>query len=198
MDVVLVDDHALFREGFKLLLAQLWGKSLRAQEVSSAEEGLALPADTAADIIFLDLGLPGMNGLAGLRAFRTRFPTASVVVVSAVSGNEMIRQALAGGAQGYIPKSSTGEEMLAALERIQEGEIYSPEPVIPVVEGVTITPRQIEVLGELCNGLSNRDIAEQLGMSENTVRVHIRSIFNAFGVESRTGAALEAKRLGLF
>lgn len=198
MNVVLVDDHALFREGFKLLLARLWGEDLSATEVSSVEDGLALPASLDTDMIFLDLGLPGLNGIEGLRAFRKRFPVTTIVVLSAVSGPEMVRQALAYGAQGYIPKSSSGEEMVAALRRIQDGQIYTPEPAPSRPNGIAFTPRQMEVLGELCAGRANREIAEQLGMSENTVRVHVATILHAFGVESRTAAVIEAKRRGLF
>ena len=114
MRVVLVDDHELFREGFKLLLARVWGRDLQVVEVSSAEEGLRLPENLPADLVFLDLGLPGLGGLEGLEAFRKRFPTIPIVVVSAVVGREMVRNALACGAQGYLPKTASRQDMLDA------------------------------------------------------------------------------------
>lgn len=198
MHVVLVDDHALFREGFKLLLRRLWGDALSATEVSSAEDGLALPSNLLADLIFLDLGLPGLNGLDGLRAFRKRFPATAIVVLSGVSGPEVVRQALAYGAQAYIPKAVSAEQMMESLRRVMAGEIVAPPSSMASAQGPALTPRQMEVLGEICLGRSNREISAQLGMSENTVRVHVAHLFQALGVESRTGAALEAKRRGLF
>lgn len=201
MNILLVDDHALFREGFKLMLDRLWEPPPTVAEAGTAEAGLAAVAERRFDLIFLDLGLPGLEGLDGLRAFRQASPTTTLVVLSAVEGAEMVRQALLYGAQGYIPKSSGANAMQEAVRQILDGRIYTPPSVAPAAGGTRLedmlTSRQTEVLLEMCGGRSNREIADQLGMSENTVRVHVSAIFRLLGVRSRTEAVLVAKRKGL-
>lgn len=200
MNILLVDDHALFRAGFKLMLERLWPSPPAIVEAGSAETGLAAVAARDFDLIFLDLGLPGLDGLDGLRAFRQACPTTALVVLSAVDGAEIVRQALLYGAQGYIPKSSGADAMREGVRQILDGCVYVPASATPAggerLEDL-LTARQVEVLVELCAGRSNRGIAEELGMSENTVRVHVSAIFRMLGVSSRTEAALMAKRKGL-
>lgn len=203
MNILLIDDHALFREGFRLMLGRSLPNAHSVVESGSAEAGLALAAKETFDLIFLDFGLPGLGGLDGLRAFRQQCPDACLVVLSAVDGNEVVRQALFFGAQGYIPKTIAAEEMREALRRILEGQVYAPchgsgETADAERLDQKLTSRQVEVLAELCAGRSNREIGDYLGMSENTVRVHVSAIFRELGVRSRTEAVLLAKRKGLF
>jgi len=203
MNILLIDDHALFREGFKLMLARVLPDVACVVETGSAEAGLAAAADEDFDLIFLDLGLPGLGGLDGLRALRRQCPDACLVVLSAVDGSEVVRQALFYGAQGYIPKTTAVEEMRVALRQILNGQVYAPNHGIDIANGTErldqkLTTRQVEVLAELCAGRSNREIGDYLGMSENTVRVHVSAIFRELGVRSRTEAVLLAKRKGLF
>lgn len=203
MNILLIDDHALFREGFRLMLGRILPDVHRVVETGSAEAGLAATATEKFDLVFLDLGLPGLGGLDGLRAMRHQCPDTYLVVLSAVDGCEIVRQALVYGAQGYIPKTIAVEEMRVAVHQILDGQIYVPKH--PADEADTaerldrkLTARQVEVLAELCAGRSNREIADYLGMSENTVRVHVSAIFRELGVRSRTEAVLLAKRKGLF
>lgn len=203
MNILLIDDHALFREGFKLMLARMLPEVARVVETGSAEAGLAAVAEESFDLIFLDLGLPGLGGLDGLRALRRQCPDTCLVVLSAVDGSEVVRQALFYGAQGYIPKAIAVEEMRMALRQILDGQVYAPTHGIEETDGTErldqkLTARQVEVLAELCAGRSNREIGDYLGMSENTVRVHVSAIFRELGVRSRTEAVLLAKRKGLF
>lgn len=201
MNILLVDDHALFRDGFKLMLAKLWDTPPHIVEAGSAEAGLMAAGSESFDLIFLDLGLPGLDGLDGLRAFRRACPNTCLVVLSAIDGAEIVRQALLYGAQGYIPKTVNAETMDKALRQILDGRIYAPIATETEDGGTRLdhmlTPRQVEVLAELCAGRANRMIADQLGMSENTVRAHVSAIFRQLGVSSRTEAALLAKRKGL-
>lgn len=203
MKILLIDDHALFREGFKLMLGRVLPEVPRVVEVGSAEAGLAAASGEDFDLIFLDLGLPGLGGLDGVRAMRSQCPATCLVVLSAVDGSEVVRQALLYGAQGYLPKTIAAEEMREALNQILAGRVYSPgclreEVVQPDRLDQKLTTRQVEVLAELCAGKSNREIGDYLGMSENTVRVHVSAIFRELGVRSRTEAVLLAKRKGLF
>ena len=202
MNILLVDDHALFRQGFKLMLAKLWDTPPRVVEESSVESGIAAAAQQDFDLIFLDLGLPGLGGIDGLRALRRTCPTTCLVVLSAVDGAEVVRQALLYGAQGYIPKTVSAEVMEDALHQILGGQVYVPDNLSPADGGGRLddllTTRQVEVLAELCAGRANREIGDQLGMSENTVRAHVSAIFRQLGVRSRTEAVLMAKRKGVF
>lgn len=200
MNILLVDDHALFREGFRIMLGRLWESPPEIVEAGSAEAGLTTAATREFDLIFLDLGLPGLDGLDGVRAFRQACPATALVVLSGVDGAEIVRQALLYGAQGYIPKSSGADAMREAVRQVLDGRIYTPANASATggerLEDI-LTARQIEVLVELCSGRSNREIAKELGMSENTVRVHVSAIFRMLGVRSRTEAVLVAKRKGL-
>ena len=202
MNILLVDDHALFRQGFKLMLAKLWDTPPRVVEESSVESGIAAAAQQDFDLIFLDLGLPGLGGIDGLRALRRTCPTTCLVVLSPVNGAEVVRQALLYGAQGYIPKTVSAEVMEDALHQILGGQVYVPANLSPADGGGRLddllTTRQVEVLAELCAGRANREIGDQLGMSENTVRAHVSAIFRQLGVRSRTEAVLMAKRKGVF
>ncbi len=202
MKILFVDDHALFREGFKLMLARCWDLPLEIIEVASAESGLDAAAEQAFDVIFLDMGLPGLGGIDSLRAFRLAQPDASLVVISATEGAQVVRQAMQCGAQGYIPKSADSGVLREALARILDGEIYTPEPSAQHDTGDTLeallTPRQAEVLAELCAGRTNREIGDYLAMSEDTVRAHVTALLKRLDLRSRTEAVLLAKRRGWF
>lgn len=202
MNILLVDDHALFREGFKLVLEGVWDVAPCVQQAASVEAALLLAGKETFDLIFLDLGLPGLRGMDGLQAIRQGFPGVSVVVLSATDGSEMVRQAMLYGAQAYIPKSAGKDVMEKALRHVLNGEIFVPA-VSETCAGDSrlediLTARQVEVLAELCAGRSNKEIAEYLGMSENTVRVHVSATLHQLGVRSRTEAVLLAKRKGFF
>lgn len=200
MNILLVDDHSLFREGFKLMMERCWRMPLHIVEAGTAEDGLEEAAREAFDVIFLDMGLPGLGGIDCLRAFRTAQPNASLVVISAIEGAQVVRQALQCGAQGYIPKSVDSATLREALQRILDGEVYVPELSATGGEGGSLddilTPRQAEVLAEICAGRTNREIAEYLGMSDDTVRAHVTAVFKRLDVRSRTEAVLLAKRRG--
>ena len=203
MNILFVDDHTLFREGFKIMLERCWDMPLHIVEVSTAEKGLEAAAQASFDVIFLDMGLPGgLGGIDCLRAFRLAQPDASLVVVSATEGAQVVRQAMQCGAQGYIPKSVDSDTLRDALQRILDGEIYVPEPPTPSDEGESLeallTPRQAEVLAELCAGRTNREIGEYLAMSDDTVRAHVTAVLKRLDVRSRTEAVLLAKRKGWF
>lgn len=203
MRILLIDDQTLFREGFKLMLERLLPAPLFITEATSMECAQSMFGHAlwpAFDLIFLDLGLPGLNGMDALKAVRQAASGVCTVVLSGVESDEVVRQALLYGAQGYIPKSISLEAMREAIALILDGQIYMPADMARVETrpGLKLTARQVEVLAELCVGRTNKEIAEQLGMTENTVRVHLTETFRRMGVRSRTEAALLAKRWGLF
>jgi two-component system nitrate/nitrite response regulator NarL len=197
MNILLVDDHALFREGFRLMLERSLQAPICVVEAGSVERGLEAARHERFDLIFLDLGLPGLDGMEGLRAFRDAHPAITLVVLSAITNADTAHEALQNGAQGYIPKTVSAAIMCDALEHILAGAIYVPLATAYTEEACApLTGRQMAVLRELCAGRSNREIALRLNISEHTIRAHTTAIFSQINVRSRTEAVLLAKRKG--
>ena len=165
-------------------------------------EGLALAQQAPPDLVLLDIQLPGMSGLDGLRLLRQACPRARIVLVSASVAPDAIHEARARGADGFLPKSASAEDILEAISCALSGQ-----PCFPINSGnsattrgpdtPSLTARQLDVLSLLCTGKPNKVIARDLGLSENTVRVHVAAIFAQLGVNSRSAALLAAQRLGL-
>ncbi len=193
--ILIVDDHALFRAGLRLLLGRL-ADDVRVFEAESVESGLALGERHGdLDLILLDVNFPGSHGLDGLAGFRRRFPASAVVLLSGTDAADAAAEGRARGAQGFIAKSVSAERMLEALRRVLDGELWFPGEAL-ARPAIYLTPRQVDVLSCLGQGRSNKEIARNLGMSENTVRTHIAGIFRALGVNSRTEAAIAARKSG--
>jgi DNA-binding NarL/FixJ family response regulator len=196
MDVLLIDDHPLFRAGISSILDGL-DATVRIIEAGSCEQALILlEADGEFSLILLDLHLPGMDGMTGLAKLRDASPATPVVVLSATEDSRRIRQAIAAGAKGYIPKSASSQIILSALRLVLSGGVYLPHNVLespaPVVTDGELTPRQREVLRWLARGKSNKEIADVLGMAENTVRVHVAAILKYLDVRNRAEAVFAA------
>ena len=201
MRLLICDDHALFREGLELVLEQLGPASLTS--VGDAESALArVREDDGFDLVLLDLRLPGMSGFEALDALRREHPDVPVVVLSASESASDVRAVLARGASGFIPKSARGSVLLDALRQVLAGHVYVPEVVdggeggVPIA-GRVLTGRQIEVLRLLARGLTNREIAEVLRISEETAKTHVKHIYEALDVSNRTEAAMRMRELGL-
>ena len=205
MNILLVDDHPLFLEGMRTVLQQL-DESILLKTCGSCEEALTL-GDEDFDLILLDINLPGMSGLDGLQQLRHQSPATPLVLMSASEDRSKVMRAIELGAKGYIPKSSTPDIMLNALQLVLSGGGYLPMAVLDAVnssqtkttnaDGQTLTPRQVEVLKLIAEGHSNKAIGNQLAMAENTVRVHVSAILRFLDVANRTEAGLAASRMGL-
>lgn len=208
MKTLLADDHPLMREGVRQVLAQLEP----VVEIIDAHDYPSLFALTAAhadlDLALVDLNMPGLVGMQGITQFRHRFPDIPLVVLSASESPHDIRNALEAGALGYISKATPTDDMLAALRQVLAGDIYvpacldhadaagAPPPAdfnANVLDG--FTARQREVARLLGHGFTNKAIGSMLGMSENTVKVHVAGIFRALGVTNRTEAVVAMQRL---
>lgn len=202
MRILVVDDHPLFRSGIAGVIAEL-AAAVETTEASSCEKALGLlAAGREFALILLDLNLPGMDGMTGLARLRDAAPATPVVVLSATEDSRKIKQAIAAGAKGYVPKSAGRDILLNALRLVLSGGVYlpinimeSPAPAATAAE--QLTPRQREVLQWLVRGKSNKEIADLLGMAENTVRVHVAAIFRYLDVKNRTQAGYAATRRGL-
>jgi two-component system, NarL family, nitrate/nitrite response regulator NarL len=202
MKFLLVEDHALFRHGLLLLLDKLPGDH-QYLESETCEAAFALTAvHRDLDLILLDLALPGMNGLDGLDRLRALCPDTPIVLLSASENPRFIVDGMRRGAQGFIPKSTDPETMVAALQRILLGCTYVPalatRPAAARDEQtLPLTQRQREVLALLAKNCSNKEIAEALGMRVNTVRVHVAAILSALCVDNRVEAAQVALGMGM-
>jgi DNA-binding NarL/FixJ family response regulator len=207
MKVLLADDHALFREGVRLVLESLVNGPLEIAEASDFIQSLAyIRSGFQADVGLVDLNMPGMDGFSGLEALKRAAPDIHLVVVSGSEDPQDVRRALDAGAMGYITKSSSSAAMMEAIRAVLGGEMFiSPGLVVPdaispgdaEVVKTMLTPRQRDVLAMLRQGKSNKEIARDLDLAEITVKLHVTAILRALGVENRTQAAIAAARMGL-
>ena len=203
MIAVIADDHPLVRDALGRIVCQLEGgaKVLEAGDYATLLERLAA---VEPDLLLVDLNMPGMDGLDGLRRLRAKFPTLVMVVASAQDDAPTIRAALAAGVNGFIPKVDSAALLLQALRLVRAGGIYIPpstlvDPRHPstVSNGLDLTARQLDVLRLLSKGEPNKVIARQLGLTEGTVKIHIAGILRGLQVRNRTEAVVRARELGL-
>jgi len=200
VNILLIDDHALFREGLSLILERLDSPlvTLQARTIRDALAYVSHPDEV--HLLLMDFYISDADGLQGLVKLRQAFPSSAIVLVSASHDLGLIREAILLGARGFIHKSAAVEVMLAGLSNALAGRdcfIY-PEDLHPPRPARHLTPRQREVLAQLCLGKSNKDIGRALLLSENTVRIHLADIFRILGVTSRTEAIVLAKSGLLF
>jgi len=207
--IIVADDHPLFREALQLVLAPLM-PDVRFIEAESFETlQTAVTEHDDADLVLLDLDMPGASGLSVLSWLRTRHPALPVVLISATGDAAIMRQAVEFGASGFIPKSSPVETISEAILAVLEGEVWLPERARALEDPgasrqeelsqrvSTLTPQQRRVLDMLAEGLLNKQIAAQLQVSEATIKAHATLIFRKLGVRSRTQAALAMRRIDI-
>ncbi len=202
-----VDDHPLFRDALnRILLGSISG--LRISEAGSFDELTdKIEAGTDIDLVLLDLALPGADGLSALIQLRVRYPELPVVVVSASEAPSTVRRCLQLGALGFIPKSLSAQRIREAVEVVLDGGIWTPaeidldgtetEEVSELLSRMaTLTPQQVRVLAMLSEGMLNKQIAYQLGVSEATVKAHVSAILQKLRVDSRTQAVIAMNKIG--
>ncbi len=200
---IIADDHPLFRDALKQILARDM-PDVELAEAGTLDEVVAAVEEKDTDLILLDLKMPGVQGFSGLIYLRAQFPDIPVVVVSASEETAIIRRAISFGASGFIPKSASAEQMQVALRAVLAGEVAVPEDVSLEEDEETgdmarrlstLTPQQMRVLMMLREGLLNKQIAYELGVSEATIKAHVSAILQKLGVESRTQAVIAASRV---
>jgi DNA-binding NarL/FixJ family response regulator len=200
ISVVLVDDHALVRRGFRRLLEDDPGIHV-AGEASTGDEAVRLVDALQPQVVVMDCAMPGGSGLTATRAILERAPATAILMLSMHSEETLVRQALAAGARGYVLKNALELDLAAAVKRVAAGETVL-DPAVHAATGGSddrraLTPRELEVLQLICDGLSNRSIAEELGLSINTVAVHRANIMNALGVHKTAELVVYALQHGL-
>lgn len=209
MRILLVDDHALFRDGVALLLREL-DPAVQALHAANLDEALAaLDHDAGIDLILLDFILPGMHGLQALETLRERHPGVPVVMLSSQEDQVTILRTIQLGAMGFIPKSAPSGQMFEALRGVLARRIYVPPLslagiALPVPARTHTSPaelgltqRQTQVLRLILEGKPMKLIARELGLSPNTAKTHVSAVLRALAVTTRTQAIVAASRMGL-
>jgi len=201
LTVLLVDDHALVRRGFRRILEDEPEIEV-VGEASSGEEAVSLAKKQKPAVIVMDCALPGMSGLEATRKILEANPEAAILMLSMHSEDTLVRQALDAGARGYILKTAMDLDLANAVKRVAKGEkVLDPQIERPAAlkgerEG-GLTPRELEVLQRIVAGKSNREIAAELNLSANTVSVHRANIMDALGIHKTAELVVYAIRNGL-
>jgi DNA-binding NarL/FixJ family response regulator len=200
--ILLVDDQALIRRGLTAIL-KLEPTIEIVGEAENGQAALALVESLKPDVVLMDVRMPVMDGVAATRQITQRFPEVKVLVLTTFDDTEYVAQALQCGAAGYLLKDTPIEELVKAIELVHKGYTQlapglaqklliqsTPKPTPPPPEWETLTPREQEILRLIAAGASNREIAQQLFISEKTVKNHVTSILSQLGLRDRTQAAI--------
>ena len=195
-----VDDHALLREGIAAVITNEPDMVLVAQ-ASTGREAVQQYQKHRPDVTLMDLRLPDMSGIDAMIAIRTGSPEARIIILTTFEGDVEMQRALEAGARGYLLKSMPPREIVAAIRQVHAGRKSIPAEVASqLAEHLgeeTLTAREIDVLSRVAGGNRNRDIAEQLVISEETVKVHMKHIMEKLGASDRTEAVAIALRRGI-
>ncbi|WP_416400859.1 LuxR C-terminal-related transcriptional regulator [Alicycliphilus denitrificans] len=201
--LLVADDHPLFRAAVLRVLHERLPQFRTLEAASAATLGAALQEHPEVELVLLDLSMPGARGFSALLHVRGEFPGLPVVVISSNDDPRVIRRAQQFGAAGFIPKSAPAEAMGDAIGKVLEGGSWFPPMAAERSEAdaqlasrlAQLTPQQFRVLLCLADGLLNKQIAAQLGLAENTVKVHVTAILKKLACYSRTQAAVLVKSL---
>jgi len=204
--LIIADDHPLFRGALREAVAGLFERADIGEAGSFDEVAKLLERGGEVDLILLDLTMPGVRGFSGLMYLRAQYPSVPIIVVSANDDPSVIRRCMDLGTSGFIPKTLGIDDMRAAIKRVLEGGLWTP-PDVDLGSGAdaeaanlmarltSLTPQQVRVLMMLSEGLLNKQIAYELGVSEATIKAHVSAILQKLGVESRTQAVIAAAKI---
>jgi DNA-binding NarL/FixJ family response regulator len=198
--VLSVDDHVLIREGIAALIANQ--KDLRlVGEASNGREAIEQFRSHRPDVTLMDLHMPEMNGIDALIAIRSEFPDARIIVLTTYAGDALCKRAMTAGAQAYILKGNVRKDLLDTIRAVRAGKkILHAEVAAELATHAAddaLSKREIEVLSLIAAGNSNKLVADQLAISEDTVKGHVKSILSKLGVNDRTHAVTAALKRGI-
>jgi len=225
LNILLIDDHPLFVDALSHMLSTLREHVTIEVAVDFTSALKTLEENASYDLVLLDLGLPDIEGFPAIEIIRERYPQLTVTVVSANEDPDLIKKAIFAGVQGYIPKSTRSKVIISAINLVLSGGVYIPKIALTPIDinqppkdrhptsstGSSstrtrfnnsdiedlLTDRQITILSNLVEGLSNKQIARKLDIADGTVRVHMSTIYRVLGVENRTQAVVKAGKLGI-
>lgn len=204
IQILIVDDHSVVRQGLHMFL-RLDPDLEVVGEASNGAEGLQLARELRPHVVLMDLLMPVMDGVTATAAIRRELPDVEVIALTSVLEDASVFGAIRAGAIGYLLKDTEAEDLCRAIKSAAAGQVQlSPKAAARLMREVrapespeALTQREIEVLRLLAQGLSNKEIARELGIGEKTVKTHVSSILNKLGLLSRTQAALHAIQIGL-
>ena len=201
LTVLLVDDHALVRKGFRRSLEDDPGIKVVA-EASEGEEAVRLALELKPKVVVMDCALPGISGIDATRRIRAKLPDAAVLMLSMHSEDTLVRQAFEAGARGYILKNALELDLVSAVNRVAKGDlVLDPQLAKPTAlkgeRDSGLTARELEILRHIVAGKSNKEIAAELGLSANTVGVHRANIMDTLGIHKTAELVVYAIRNGL-
>ena len=209
--ILVADDHTLFRKGLRSLLEHLTDMEV-VGEAATGPDAVALAEELVPDVVLMDIGMPDLNGIEATRQILHENPHIGIILVTMYNDAESVFSGMRAGARGYVMKGAEPEDLRHAIEAAHRGEVLLDQAIAarllerfdrtgePRQAGIPyedLTPRELEVLGLVAEGLSNREIASKLVLSEKTVKNRITNIFAKLRVNDRTQAVLRALRTGL-
>jgi len=199
--VLLADDHSLVRRGFRRMLEDDDAIAV-VGEAANGDEAIAMTRALKPAVVVMDVAMPGTNGLAATKKIVAENPKVAVLMLSMHSEATLVRQALDNGARGYVLKNAIDLDLAAAVKKVAAGETVLDPSVNtpPSLKGErphALTPRELEVLQLICSGMSNREVAEKLDLSINTIAVHRANIMSALGVHKTAELVVYAITNGL-
>jgi len=198
--IMTVDDHPIFRDGLAALIS-IYSDFELVAEAGDGAEAIVQYRQHLPDVTLMDLGLPVMGGAKATAVIRSEFPDARVIVLTTFEGDGDIHRALEAGARGYLLKDSVRTQVADAIRAVHRGGRVVPAAVAQKLAEhtprVSLTERELEVLALLARGLSNKEIADAIGRTEATVKVHVLHVLSKLGVDDRTSAVTVALKRGL-
>lgn len=198
--LILVDDHPLVREGVRQRLESIPHLCV-VGEASSADEVVALVREQNPALALIDIGLPGMNGIALTHLLRTQFPSLAVLLLTMYDSDDYVAQAVRAGARGYVLKDSPMKQIVAAIEAVAAGGTYYSSSVMGAVSCAAthspLSPREREILNQLIRGCSNKEVARSLNLSVRTIETHRKNIKRKLGAGRAVDLGKYAVQMGL-
>ena len=202
--VLVVDDHWVVREGLRRYLTDE-PELMVIGEASNGNQAIALARELKPDVILMDILMPQMDGIEAITRIKAEMPKVEIIALTSVLQDHSVSQAIQAGATGYLLKDTNGAELLRAIRSAADGKVQlSPEAATRLAKELRfpdhverLTGRETEILKCVADGLSNKEIARRLSITEKTVKAHLNNVFGKLGVHSRTQAALHAIRTGL-
>ena len=195
--VLISEDHALFRDGLRLMLADVFGDVEILESANFETTRQILSSHNDISLVLFDIHMPGTTGLCGLEEVKRLYPALPLVVVSATDNHFSIQKMIQLGADGFIAKSCSKEDMVNSLHRVAAGELVVVAENGPG-RSVHISPRQIETLELMAKGMTNKEIADVMSIAPSTVKEYVSDILNRLECENRTQAVIKSRDLGIF
>ncbi len=208
MQILIADDHSLVRDGVSSIL-EAAGHTVVGQ-AQNGQEAIEATLELEPDLVLMDISMPGVNGLEALKSIKEKRPAVRVVMLTVSNDDSDLIESMRAGASGYLPKNLDSGGFIEILKKLEDGEYaVSPDDTARLIEGLihiskdplegvdALTQREIEILSLVADGFSNREIAEKLMVSDNTIKYHMKKVLRKMGVHNRTEAVSSAIRSGI-